>query len=65
MSYVTTVGFQYVLSHYFSPCFAIMGPVLTGAYQSISNLLLQVCETPHSVFVSKGEQPTSATKFHM
>jgi len=65
MSYVTTVGFQYVLSHYFSPCVAIMGPVPAGDYQGISSLLLQVCETPSSVFVVKGEPSTSATKLHM
>jgi len=40
MSYVTTVGFQYVLSHYFSPCVAIMGPVPAGAYRGISSLVL-------------------------
>ena len=65
MSYVATVGFQYVLSHYFSPCVAIMGPVPAGAYQGINSLLLQVRETPRSVFVVKDEPPTSATKFHM
>jgi hypothetical protein len=67
MSLVTTVGVQDVLSHYFSPCVAIMGSVPAGAYQGIrvSSLLLQICETSPSVFVVKDEQSPSATEFHM
>ena len=57
-----SVGFQDVLSHFFSPCVAFMDPVPARAYQGISSLILQICETPRSAFVVKGVPPTSETK---
>jgi hypothetical protein len=63
---VTTFDFQDVLSHYFSPWVAFMWLVPARAIRVLhsSILLLQVCGASRSVFVVKGEQLTSATKFH-